>query len=114
LAVSGEQLLVNPARMRLVEWRRLRQGRLYGFATVELPIGLVIREIGVLRGPEGLWAALPGKPELDRDNRIARTGDDGKVLYRELLSWRTRKLRAAFSQRVLELVRAAYPADLDD
>jgi DNA-binding cell septation regulator SpoVG len=47
--------------MRLVEWRRLRQGRLYGFATVELPIGLVIREIGVLHGPEGLWAALPGQ-----------------------------------------------------
>ena len=98
--------------MRLVEWRRLRQGSLYGFATVELPIGLIIREIGVLRGPEGLWAELPGKPELDRDNRTVRTGGDGKPLYRELLSWRTRRLREAFSERVVELVREAHPDDL--
>jgi hypothetical protein len=41
------------------------------------------------------------------------TGGDGKPLYRELLSWRTRKLREAFSQRVVDLVRAAYPEDLD-
>jgi hypothetical protein len=74
--------------MRLVNWRRLRQGRLYGFCEVELPIGLRIAEIPLLRGPEGVWATLPSKPELDRDNRTVRTGPDGRPLYRELLAWR--------------------------
>ena len=100
-------------QMRLLGWRRLRQGSLYGFAEIELPIGLVIGEIPLLRGAEGLWAALPSKPELDRGNRSVRIGGDGKPLYREIMRWRTRKLREAFSARVVELVRAAHPDDLD-
>ena len=99
--------------MRLLGWRPLRQGKLYGFAEVELPIGLIIGEIPLLRGPEGLWAVLPSKPELDRDGRTVRTGGDGKALYREIMRWRSRRLRTAFSERVVALVRAAHPGDLD-
>jgi hypothetical protein len=80
---------------------------------VLLPIGLEIAEIPVLRGSEGLWATLPSKPELDRDNRTVRTGPDDRPLYRELMTWRTRKLREAFSNRVVELVRAEHPDDLE-
>ena len=76
--------------MRLLGWRPVRQGKLYGFAEVELPIGLIIGEIPLLRGPEGLWAVLPSKPELDRDGRTVRTGGDGKALYREIMRWRSR------------------------
>jgi DNA-binding cell septation regulator SpoVG len=101
-------------KMRLLGWRRLPKGSLLGFAEIELPIGLVIREIPVLRGPEGPWAALPGKPELDRDNRTVRLGPDGRPLYRELMVWRSRRLREAFSERVVALVRAAYPDDLTE
>jgi hypothetical protein len=100
-------------RMRLVGWRPLRTGRLYGFAEVELPvIGLRIAEIPVLSGSEGPWAALPGKPELERDGKTVRRGADGKPVYRELLSWRSRKLREAFSDRVVALVRSTYPTDI--
>ena len=99
---------------RLVNWRPLRRGKLFGFATVELPIiGLTITEVAVLRGPEGPWATLPGKPEIDRDNRV-RTGADGRPVYRDLLTWRSRRLRQAFSERVVGLVRTAYPDDLMD
>jgi hypothetical protein len=100
-------------RMRLVGWRPLRQGKLYGFAEVELPIGLRIAEIPVLRGSEGPWAALPGKPELERDGRTVRLDADGKVVHRDLLAWRSRKLRKAFSDRVVALVRSVYPIDID-
>lgn len=99
--------------MRLVGWRPLRQGKVYGFAEVELPIGLRIAEIPVLLGSEGPWAALPGKPELERDGRTVRLDADGKVVYRDLLVWRSRKLREAFSDRVVALVRSSYPADID-
>jgi hypothetical protein len=100
--------------MRLLGWRRLRQGTLFGFAQVELPIGLMIGDIAVLRGADGnLWAAMPSKPELNRDGRSVRVGGDGKTLYREILRWRSRRLGDAFSDRVVGLVRAAHPEDLD-
>ena len=105
--------MANTNTMRLVGWRRLRQGKLYGFAEIELPIGLRIAEIPVLHGPEGPWAALPGKPELERDGKTVRLGADGKPVYRELLAWRSRRLRKAFSARVVRLIRAAYPADIE-
>jgi hypothetical protein len=105
--------MTNTTVMRLVGWRRLRQGKLYGFAEIELPIGLKIAEIRVLQGAKGPWPALPGKPEVERDGKTVRLGSDGKPVYRELLSWRSKRLREAFSERVVELVRASYPAEID-
>jgi hypothetical protein len=99
--------------MRLLGWRRLRQGRLLGFATAELPIGLIIDEIPVLRGPEGLWGAMPSRVELNPDGRTVRTGGDGKPLYRSIARWKSRRLANAFSNRIIELVRAAHAEDLD-
>jgi hypothetical protein len=98
--------------LRLISWRRLRQGRLYGFAQVELPIGLVIEEVPILRGPDGgLWAALPSR--VEHDGRAVRLGGDGKPLYRSIARWKSRRLTNAFSERVVSLVRAAHPHDLE-
>jgi hypothetical protein len=37
--------------MRLVNWRRVRKGKLLGFVSVELAIGLQIHDCAVLNGP---------------------------------------------------------------
>jgi hypothetical protein len=99
-------------RLRLLDWKPLRQGQLRGFATIELPIGLVVRDCPVLHGRDGVWAALPAKPEIDREGRC-RSGPGGARLYVPVVEWRSRKLREAFSVRVVSLVKAAYPDDLD-
>jgi hypothetical protein len=99
-------------KMRLLGWRPLRQGALYGFAEIELPIGLIIREVPVLRGTESLWAALPSKPEVTGDHQVRR-GPDGKPLYRDILAWRSWRLKNLFSERVIGLVREAHAADLE-
>jgi hypothetical protein len=99
-------------QMRLMNWRALRQGKLYGFADVELPIGLRINQCPVLDGSEGVWASLPTRPELDRDGAV-RLGANGARIYQAVNEWRSRRLREAFSERVVALVRQAYPHDLD-
>ena len=99
-------------RMRLVSWRRLRQGNLFGFAEVELPIGLLLYDVPVLRGQDGQpWAALPTKPQVDREGHHRRDAA-GKPAYSKVAAWRSRRLETAFSQRVVELVRRAHPGDL--
>jgi hypothetical protein len=93
-------------QMRLLNWGALRQGKLYGFCDVELPIGLRINQCPVLDGPEGLWASLPTRVEIDREGR-ARTGANGERIYQPMNEWRSRRLREAFSERVVALVRQA-------
>jgi hypothetical protein len=67
----------------------------------------------VLQGAEGAWAALPRKPEIERDGKTVRFGGDGKPVYHELLAWRSKRLREAFSERVVELIRSSHPTDID-
>jgi len=57
------------------------------------------------------WAVLPTKPEVDKDGR-QRRGVDGKPAFAPVMAWCSRRLEDAFSRRVVELVRAAHPADL--
>ena len=60
----------------------------------------------------GRWASLPNKPELDGDGR-QRRGIDGKPSYARILEFSSKKLADSFSRRVVELVRAKHPQDLD-
>jgi hypothetical protein len=95
-------------RMRLLSWKPITKGSLRGFATVELPIGLRLVDCGVFVGTKGAWAALPAKPQLDKENR-QRLGADGKPSYSPVVEWRSRDLADRFSAAVVALVRAAHP-----
>jgi hypothetical protein len=98
--------------MALVAFRPLLNASLRGFATIELPIGLVIRDCPVhLR--QGAWAALRAKPQVDRDGRTIRD-ERGKLAYTAVLDWDSKTLREAFSERVVELVRERHPDAFGD
>ena len=56
-------------RMKLVEWRARQQNTLRGFATVELPSGLIIRDVAIHEKAGKWWASLPARPQLDADGR---------------------------------------------
>ena len=100
-------------RLRLVDWRPVRKGRLFGFATVELePIGLRMAEIPVLTGEGGPWACVPAKPRLDADRRQARELD-GSPRFDRFLTWSTKRRENDFSAAVVALVRRRHPQDLD-
>lgn len=100
-----------PRRAQLREWRSLRKNTLRGFAVVELPAGLVVREISVHEKAGKFWASLPSRPMLDSDGRQI-TNHAGHKQYAQLLGWRDRDLADRFSEAVLDLVRAEYPDDL--
>ena len=99
--------------MRLVSWKPVAKGRLRGFTTVELTVGLRLTDCAVFVGAKGAWATLPVKPQLDRDGR-QRNGADGKPSYSPDLEWRSRDLADRFSAAVVALVGAAHPDALKD
>jgi hypothetical protein len=91
----------------------MRKGALRGFAAVELPVvGLGIFEVPVLAGRRGLWASLPNKPQLDRDGRQRMV--NGEPAYTKVLGFRSQRYTESFSRRVVELVRATHPQDLEE
>jgi hypothetical protein len=97
--------------MRLLKWRPLVKNSLRGFADVELPIGLVIREIPLLTSHGKCWASLPAKPVLDAVGRQAE--QDGKKKYAAILEWRSRELSDRFSEKLVAIVRAQHPGALE-
>jgi len=111
-AAPLRQGALDMPRMRLIPFRPISKGALRGFASMELPIGLVIEDCPVLVGNNGAWAALPSKPVLDQEGRRAKP--DGEPQYAAIMKWRDRELQDRFSQAVIELVRAAHPDVLED
>jgi hypothetical protein len=101
-------------RLRLIDWRPLRKGRLYGFATIEVqPIGLQVHEIPVLMGAKnGPWACVPTKPRIDAKGQQMRDVD-GSPRYDRIMSWSTKRRESDFSAAVVNLVRRRHPQDLD-
>jgi hypothetical protein len=102
----------TPRRMRLVEWRPLRRNTLHGFAVVEMPSGLVIRDISIHQKSGKWWASLPSRPMLDAEGRQI-SNHAGHKQYAAVLGWRDRDLADRFSAAAIELIRAEYPADLE-
>lgn len=98
-------------RLRLVSFKPLRRGSLVGFATIELPVGLKIIDCPVLESHGKGWAALPAKAQVDRTGQVIR--QNGKTAYSPVLEWRDKRLHDAFSERVVEIVRAEYPDAFD-
>lgn len=95
-------------RLKLVAWRPMLRNTLRGFADVELPIGLVVRDCPVHVSRGRAWAALPGRPQIDAEGRVRRD-ERGRIVYAIMLSWTSDRLRDAFSDRVVELVAAEHP-----
>ena len=94
-------------RIRLLKWIPQKKGTLRGFADVELPNGLKIYGCPVHVAVNGrAWAGFPGRPQIDRDDRLIR--QDGRAQYTRILEWATRELGNGFSDAVVELVRAQH------
>jgi hypothetical protein len=79
-------------KMQLLEWKRIDKGALVGRATVLLPSGLQISDVGVFTKEGRSWAQLPSEAMRDGDGRSLKD-DRGKVRYRSPLKWTVRHQR---------------------
>jgi hypothetical protein len=99
----------KPRRMTLRGWKPLRKGSLIGFASISLPAGLEIDDVPVLMTNGKAWASLPARPVITAEGTVAKLPGSSKTQYVSFIRWRDRTLSTAFSQRVVELVKAVDP-----
>ena len=92
-------------KMQLLEWKRIDKGALVGRATVLLPSGLQIGDVGVFTKDGRYWAQLPSEVMRDVDGQPLKD-DRGKVRYRSPLKWTTRELQDGFSAALVGLIEA--------
>src|SRR6266851_2653304 len=97
-----------PSRLRLIEWKGITKNTLVGFATIELPNGLIVGDISVHQKNGRRWAGLPAKPQLDAHGQQL-VDDAGKKKWVPILRWRDRALADEFGRRVIALVEAEHP-----
>ena len=91
---------MSGATARLISWRPLQKGSLRGFCNIELPSGLVLRDISVHISHGKAWAGLPAKPVIDSGGRHHIV--DGKKQYAPIAEWKSKALRAPIPMRPLE------------
>ena len=94
--------------MQLLDWRRLDKGALVGRATVLLPSGLQISDIGIFRKDGEAWSQLPSEPMRDAEGQILKDAVTGKARYRSPLKWSTRELQSRFSEALVALIEAEH------
>ena len=96
-----------PKQLQLLEWRPFIKGSLIGFASIQLPIGLTIKECPVFCSNGKEWVNLPAKPQLDRDGKPRLDPVTGKALYASIIEWPDRDTRDRVSEAVISAVREA-------
>jgi hypothetical protein len=99
------------AGMILREFRPLSKNSLRGFATVELPSGLIVKDISLHTSNGKSWASLPAKPHIAKDGSPVMK--DGKAQYLSILQWKDRALADRFSDALVGLVSTEHPGALN-
>jgi hypothetical protein len=93
--------------MRLLDLKRIDRGALLARATVLLPSGLQISDIGIFQKDGRCWAQLPSEPMRDAEGQLLKD-DRGKTRYRSPLKWSTKALQDGFSAALVGLIEAEH------
>jgi DNA-binding cell septation regulator SpoVG len=89
-------------------------GSMLAFLDVELPSGIIIRDVRLMRGQNGdPWIVMPSIKQTDRDGNPI-IGDKGKPLYRSLVDFKDRATRDKFTAALIAVVRREHPDIVGD
>jgi hypothetical protein len=90
--------------MRASGWRPHASGTLQGFFNLRLPSGLVLNDFTLHQKGERRWVGLPGKPQIDAEDRVRRDPTTGKRLYTPAVEIPAREVRDKFQEQALAAV----------
>jgi hypothetical protein len=96
--------------MQLIDWKLVNKGALLGRATVLLPNGLQITDIGIFSKGGRSWAQLPAEMVRDYEGQPLKDAATGKIRYRSALKWSSRELQDGFSATLVALIEAEHGA----
>jgi hypothetical protein len=86
---------------------------LRGFCTVVIPeLHLRIHDLSVHEKNESRWVGLPAKAQIGRDGSVRRD-ERGKTAYSPMMEFTDKKVRDAFSARVIAALLEFAPAAFD-
>lgn len=89
--------------MRCIEFREFRKNSLLGFAVVEFPSGLVMRDITLHEAGEKRWAAPPSRPHVDKGELVIDPKTN-KPKYFPVIEFCDQKTRERWSNGVVACV----------
>jgi hypothetical protein len=98
---------------RLKKWVSHRSGPMLGFCSVQLASGMIIHDIRIMTGKNGLWVAMPAERQLGAAGR-PRFDANGKLLFNQIIEFKDRQTADRFSATIVELVRRKHPCNLDE
>jgi hypothetical protein len=100
--------------VKVEAFKPIRSNALFGFADLLIPeIRLKIKAVAILQSHDRRWAALPAKPQLNKDG-CAIVDDRGKRQYTNVLQFADRTKSDAFSERVIAALIEQFPHAFDD
>jgi DNA-binding cell septation regulator SpoVG len=107
---AGEAAGFGGHPLRLLKWQTYQNpaGTMRGFFSVELPSGMIVREMRLMRSAQGRhWLAMPAQQQLERDGQPRLP--NGKPVWNELVDFRDRQARDRFQEPILALLRREHP-----
>jgi len=90
-------------KFKIVGWKAMRTGSLYGFASVLFDDYLKVDQIAIRDGKRGLWAGLPSRQWTDRQ---------GKAHYDPVVSFADKQAAYRFSDVLITRLSEKHPGDL--
>jgi hypothetical protein len=81
---------------------------LLGFATVRMPSGMLLHDVGVHRQGGSFWAMPASKPMLDRSGTQLKDAS-GKLRWVPIVSFADKATRDRWSQAVVAALREQRP-----
>jgi hypothetical protein len=86
----------------------MMKNTLLGFATVQMPSGLVFHDCGVHRTGDRLWVSPASKPMLDR-NGTQMWDAAGKLRWTPIVSFKDKPTRDKWSNAVISALKEQHP-----
>jgi DNA-binding cell septation regulator SpoVG len=112
-ATWGKKPAAAPASASLPKFTPVgSDGATRAFLSAQMPSGLILHDLRLMRSKRGYWIALPAIKMLDRDGNPLLDAKQ-KPLYRPIIEFKDRATRDRFCDMILDLIRHSHPEVLE-